>query len=116
MFLVTTGVLEGAWVPEFEFKDAELVDFVLDAARRAEACDQLAGFSTGTPFGLEDPREVPSSHHGGVWRGRVHAAGHETLRDICLRTLKLTIPIHGNLNHIVSASISGVTTYIRFPG
>ena len=55
--------------PEFEFKDAELLDFVLDAARRAEGCDHLAGFGTGTPFGLEDPRGVPSSHHGGVWRG-----------------------------------------------
>ena len=42
--------------PELEFKDAELVDFVLDVARRAEGCDYLTGFSTGTPFGLEDPR------------------------------------------------------------
>ena len=28
----------------------------------------------------------------------------------------LTTPNYGDLNHLVSASMSGVTTYIRFPG
>merc|ERR1712135_174769 len=41
---------------------------------------------------------------------------NEALYDICFRTLKLTTPTYGDLNHLVSASMSGVTTCIRFPG
>merc|ERR1712113_330579 len=41
---------------------------------------------------------------------------NEALYDICFRTLKLTTPTYGDLNHLVSAAISGVTTCIRFPG
>uniref|UniRef100_A0A2I3H8R3 Tubulin beta chain n=1 Tax=Nomascus leucogenys TaxID=61853 RepID=A0A2I3H8R3_NOMLE len=39
-----------------------------------------------------------------------------SLYDICLRTLKLPTPTHGDLNHLVSATMSGVTTCLRFPG
>merc|ERR1712107_636029 len=35
---------------------------------------------------------------------------------ICFRTLKLTTPTYGDLNHLVSAAMSGVTTCLRFPG
>ena len=31
-------------------------------------------------------------------------------------TLKLTTPTYGDLNHLVSATMSGVTTCLRFPG
>merc|ERR1711966_248527 len=41
---------------------------------------------------------------------------NEALYDICFRTLKLTTPTYGDLNHLVSAAISGVTTCLRFPG
>merc|ERR1711998_608580 len=41
---------------------------------------------------------------------------NEALYDICFRTLKLTTPTYGDLNHLVSAAMSGVTTCIRFPG
>merc|ERR1711900_111906 len=41
---------------------------------------------------------------------------NEALYDICFRTLKLTTPTYGDLNHLVSAAISGVTACIRFPG
>merc|ERR1712108_63459 len=41
---------------------------------------------------------------------------NEALYDICFRTLKLTTPTYGDLNHLVSAALSGVTTCIRFPG
>ncbi|CAK0839355.1 unnamed protein product, partial [Prorocentrum cordatum] len=40
----------------------------------------------------------------------------EALCDMCFRTLKLTTPTYGDLNHQVSAAISGVTTWLRFPG
>jgi tubulin beta len=41
---------------------------------------------------------------------------NEALYDICIRTLKLTAPSYGDLNHLVSAVMSGVTTCLRFPG
>jgi tubulin beta len=41
---------------------------------------------------------------------------NEALYDICFRTLKLTTPTYGDLNHLVAAVMSGVTTCIRFPG
>uniref|UniRef100_A0A8C0B3D8 Tubulin beta chain n=1 Tax=Buteo japonicus TaxID=224669 RepID=A0A8C0B3D8_9AVES len=37
---------------------------------------------------------------------------NEALYDICFRTLKLTTPTYGDLNHLVSATMSGVTTSI----
>merc|ERR1711972_218983 len=41
---------------------------------------------------------------------------NEALYGICFRTLKLTTPTYGDLNHLVSAAMSGVTTCLRFPG
>ncbi|VEL34941.1 unnamed protein product [Protopolystoma xenopodis] len=41
---------------------------------------------------------------------------NEALYDICFRTLKLPAPTYGDLNHLVSATMSGVTTCLRFPG
>merc|ERR1712100_417467 len=41
---------------------------------------------------------------------------NEALYDICFRTLKLTTPTYGDLNHLCSACISGVTCCLRFPG
>ena len=44
------------------------------------------------------------------------ALDNEALYDICFRTLKLTTPTYGDLNHLVSACMSGVTCSLRFPG
>ncbi|XP_054934990.1 tubulin beta-3 chain isoform X2 [Physeter macrocephalus] len=41
---------------------------------------------------------------------------NEALYDICFRTLKLATPTYGHLTHLVSATMSGVTTSLRFPG
>ena len=41
---------------------------------------------------------------------------NEALYGICFRTLKLTTPTYGDLNHLVAAVMSSVTTCIRFPG
>ncbi|KAK9485567.1 Tubulin/FtsZ, GTPase domain-containing protein [Lipomyces starkeyi] len=41
---------------------------------------------------------------------------NEALYDICSRTLKLSEPSYGDLNHLVSAVMSGITTSLRFPG
>ena len=40
----------------------------------------------------------------------------QALYDICFRTLKLTTPSFGDLNHLISAVMSGVTCCLRFPG
>ena len=41
---------------------------------------------------------------------------NEALYDICFRTLKLTTPTYGDLNHLVSAAMCGTTASLRFPG
>ncbi|KAM0752419.1 beta-tubulin [Meredithblackwellia eburnea MCA 4105] len=41
---------------------------------------------------------------------------NEALYDICFKTLKLTVPTYGDLNHLVSSVMSGITTCLRFPG
>lgn len=40
---------------------------------------------------------------------------NEALYNTCYRTLKLTTPTYGDLNHLVSATLSGLTTSLRFP-
>lgn len=41
---------------------------------------------------------------------------NEALYDICFKTLKLQVPTYGDLNHLISATMSGVTASLRFPG
>jgi len=41
---------------------------------------------------------------------------NEALYDICFRTLKLQTPNYGDLNHLVSHVMSGITCSLRFPG
>ena len=41
---------------------------------------------------------------------------NEALADICTRSLKLSGPTFRDLNHLVSQTMSGVTTCLRFPG
>ena len=41
---------------------------------------------------------------------------NHALYDICIRTLKLTYPTYGDLNHLVSSTMSGITCSFRFPG
>ncbi|KAH8381624.1 hypothetical protein KR093_009610, partial [Drosophila rubida] len=41
---------------------------------------------------------------------------NEALYDICYQTLRLGSPTYQDLNHLVSVTMSGVTTCLRFPG
>ncbi|XP_047542957.1 tubulin beta chain-like isoform X3 [Vanessa atalanta] len=41
---------------------------------------------------------------------------NEALYNICFRTLRLSSPGYGDLNHLISLTMSGVTTCLRFPG
>lgn len=51
-------------------------------------------------------------HHSCI----VQVLDNEALYDICFRTLKLTTPTFGDLNHLISAVMSGITCCLRFPG
>ena len=46
----------------------------------------------------------------------VQVVDNEALYYICNRTLQLTKPTYGDINHLVSAVMSGVTCSLRFPG
>jgi tubulin beta len=41
---------------------------------------------------------------------------NEALYHICNKVLKLTTPNYGDLNHLVSTAMSGITCSLRFPG
>lgn len=41
---------------------------------------------------------------------------NEALYDICFRTLRMASPTYGDLNHLVSQTMSGITACLRFPG
>jgi tubulin beta len=41
---------------------------------------------------------------------------NEALYDICFQTLKLPSPTYTDLNHLISLTMSGITTCLRFPG
>ncbi|KAK3865569.1 hypothetical protein Pcinc_028835 [Petrolisthes cinctipes] len=47
---------------------------------------------------------------------QTYCIDNEALYDICFKTLKLKTPTYGDLNHLVSLTMSGVTTCLRFPG
>lgn len=47
---------------------------------------------------------------------QVMCIDNEALFDICMRTLKIASPTYGDLNHLVSLVMSGITSSFRFPG
>merc|ERR1712186_324787 len=65
---------------------------------------------------VEPYNAVPSFHQLVENADECFLLDNEALYDICFRTLKLTTPTYGDLNHLVSAAMSGVTTCLRFPG
>merc|ERR1712077_6209 len=66
---------------------------------------------------VEEPYNATLSVHQLVENtDETYCIDNEALYDICFRTLKLTTPTYGDLNHLVSLTMSGVTTCLRFPG
>jgi len=47
---------------------------------------------------------------------KVFCIDNEALYEICFKTLKLATPTYGDLNHLVSTVMSGITCCLRFPG
>merc|ERR1712243_541116 len=89
------------WAKGHYTEGAELVDSVLDVVRE-EYPDRI----------MNTYSVVPSPKVSDT----VVEPYNATLFDICFRTLKLTTPTYGDLNHLVSLTMSGVTTCLRFPG
>ena len=140
----------------FAISGAELVDSVLDVARKeAESCDCLQGFQlthslgggTGSGLGtlliskireqypdrimstysvvpspkvsdtVVEPYNATLSVHQLVENtDETFCIDNEALYDICFKTLKLTTPTYGDLNHLLSLAMTGTTTCLRFPG
>lgn len=46
----------------------------------------------------------------------VQVIDNEALYDICAKSLRIKTPTYGDINHLVSAAMSGVTSCLRFPG
>eukprot|EP00457_Paulinella_chromatophora_P007426 gb/GEZN01007449.1/.p1 GENE.gb/GEZN01007449.1/~~gb/GEZN01007449.1/.p1 ORF type:complete len:474 (-),score=83.98 gb/GEZN01007449.1/:57-1478(-) len=64
-----------------------------------------------------EPYNATLSIHQLIENGdEVMVIDNEALYDICFRTLKLPTPTYGDLNHLVSFAMSGVTCCLRFPG
>ncbi|KAE8729441.1 Tubulin beta-3 chain [Hibiscus syriacus] len=98
---------------------AELIDSVLDVVRKeAENCDCLQVFpSPKVSDTVVEPYNATLSVHQLVENAdECMVLDNEALYDICFRTLKLTTPSFGDLNHLISATMSGVTCCLRFPG
>lgn len=47
---------------------------------------------------------------------QTYCIDNEALYDICFQTLKKSTPTYGDLNHLISLTMSGITTCFRFPG
>lgn len=47
---------------------------------------------------------------------KTYCIDNKSLHDICFGILKLTTPTYGEVTQLVSATMSGVTTCLRFPG
>lgn len=65
---------------------------------------------------VEPYNATMSIHHLVENTDETYIIDNEALYDICYRTLKLSAPSYGDLNHLISAAMSGITTCIRFPG
>merc|ERR1711908_46185 len=112
------------WAKGHYTEGAELIDSVLDVVRKEaeEYPDRIMETFSVIPSPkvsdtVVEPYNAVLSFHQLVENAdECFLLGNEALYDICFRTLKLTTPTYGDLNHLVSAAMSGVTTCLRFPG
>ncbi|KAK7930175.1 hypothetical protein WMY93_006570 [Mugilogobius chulae] len=110
------------WAKGHYTEGAELVDSVLDVQDQGGYPDRIMNTFSVVPSPkvsdtVVEPYNATLSVHQLVENtDETYCIDNEALYDICFRTLKLTTPTYGDLNHLVSATMSGVTTCLRFPG
>uniref|UniRef100_A0A915NN71 Tubulin beta chain n=1 Tax=Meloidogyne floridensis TaxID=298350 RepID=A0A915NN71_9BILA len=98
------------WAKGHYTEGAELVDNVLDVVRKeAESCDYSVVPSPKVSDTVVEPYNATLSVHQLVENtDETFCIDNEALYDICFRTLKLTTPTYGDLNHLVSMTMSGM--------
>nr|AAC37344.1 beta tubulin [Dictyostelium discoideum] len=80
-------------------------------------CTFSVGPSPKVSLTVVEPYNATLSVHQLVENAdEVMCIDNEALHDICFRTLKLTQPNYGDLNHLISSVMSGITCCLRFPG
>ena len=92
--------------------------FVVSPSSKLETMDTCSPFRLWVSLGQcwTHSKAVLSFHQLVENSDESFLLDNEALYDICFRTLKLTTPTYGDLNHLVSAAMSGVTCCLRFPG
>ena len=65
---------------------------------------------------VEPYNAVLATHHLVEDSTMTFCIDNEALADICFNALDIKSPTFGDLNHLVSLTMSGVTTCLRFPG
>lgn len=65
---------------------------------------------------VEPYNAMLSSHHLIENTDETFCIDNEALYNICQNQLKLPTPTYGDLNHLISLAMSGITTCLRFPG
>ena len=98
---------------------AGLVDSVLDVVRKeSEVMDSYSVVPSPkvSDTMVEQYNTTLSIHQLVENTDETFCIDNKALYDICFRTLKLTSPTYGDLNHWVSLTVSGVTTCLRFLG
>uniref|UniRef100_A0A1A9Z9P1 Tubulin/FtsZ 2-layer sandwich domain-containing protein n=1 Tax=Glossina pallidipes TaxID=7398 RepID=A0A1A9Z9P1_GLOPL len=112
-FVLGHSVACNNWRKRHGKEVGKLVDSVLDIIRKEyKDCDylqdlQLMYFLDASIFGSVDDL------------GNTDVAfciDDKALYDVCFGALKQSIPPYRHLNHLVSATVSAVTKYLRFPG
>merc|ERR1712207_128289 len=109
------------WAKGHYTEGAELIDSVLDVVREEDPDRIMSTYSVIPSPKVSDtvvePYNAVLSFHQLVENAdECMLLDNEALYDICFRTLKLTTPTYGDLNHLVSAAMSGITCCLRFPG
>uniref|UniRef100_A0A2K6QDJ9 Tubulin beta chain n=1 Tax=Rhinopithecus roxellana TaxID=61622 RepID=A0A2K6QDJ9_RHIRO len=132
------------WAKGHYTEGGELMESVMEVVRReAESCDCLQGSGMGTLLLCKIREEYPDRiintfsvlpspkvsntvvepYNATLLVNQLIGNADETfcidneaLFNICSKTLKLPTPTYDDLNHLVSATMSGVTTCLRFPG
>ncbi|CAI9577948.1 unnamed protein product [Staurois parvus] len=90
------------WAKGHYTEGAELIESVMDVVRtESESCDCLQGF------------QLVHSLGGGTGSGMGTLLINKIREEYPDR---MTTPTYGDLNHLVSMTMSGVTTSLRFPG
>ncbi|KAK2084596.1 Tubulin beta-2 chain [Saguinus oedipus] len=116
-FVFSQSEARNNWAKGHYTEGAELVSLDLDVVKKESGSRYcLQGFQLTHSLGTaQGPGWAPCSSISKIWDEYLDHI-MDTFSDICFRTLKLTTPTCGDLNHLVLATMSGVTTCLYFLG